>query len=114
MWVLLIYQSKQICKVNTVLTLKESKENQMSEFMSAKFKKCFIQTISYQKRFFQPFSYQESKDYLANNVDLDEVAHYEPPYLDLHCVQILLLFFIAYSVNTSEEFFQWSVPTQPV
>ena len=22
----------------------------------------------------------------ANSVDLDEVAHYEPPYLDLHCL----------------------------
>ena len=22
----------------------------------------------------------------ANRIDLDEVAHYEPPHLDLHCV----------------------------
>ena len=22
----------------------------------------------------------------ANSVDLDEVAHYEPPHLDLHCL----------------------------
>ena len=25
---------------------------------------------------------------MANSVDLDEVAHYEPPHLDLHCLQI--------------------------
>ena len=23
---------------------------------------------------------------LADSVDLDEVAHYEPPHLDLHCL----------------------------
>ena len=26
----------------------------------------------------------------ANIVDLDEVAHYEPPHQDLHCLQIQL------------------------
>ena len=25
---------------------------------------------------------------MANSVDLDEVAHYEPLHLDLHCLQI--------------------------
>ena len=25
----------------------------------------------------------------ANSVDLDEVAHYEPPHLDLHCLPFL-------------------------
>ena len=23
---------------------------------------------------------------LANSIDLEEVAHYEPPHLDLHCL----------------------------
>ena len=27
----------------------------------------------------------------ANSVDLDEVAHHEPPHQDLHCLQIQLL-----------------------
>ena len=26
----------------------------------------------------------------ANSADLDEVAHYEPPHQDLHCLQIQL------------------------
>ena len=28
---------------------------------------------------------------MANSVDLEEVAHYEPPRQDLHCLQIYLL-----------------------
>ena len=27
-------------------------------------------------------------DYIANNVDPKEVAHYEPPHLDLHCLKV--------------------------
>ena len=27
---------------------------------------------------------------MANSVDLDEVAPYEPPHQDLHCLQILV------------------------
>ena len=27
----------------------------------------------------------------ANSVDLEEVAHYEPPHLDLHCLPFNLL-----------------------
>ena len=27
---------------------------------------------------------------VANNLDPDDVAHYEPPHLDLHCLQIQL------------------------
>ena len=34
--------------------------------------------------------YWEFKDYRANSVDLDEVAHYEPPHQDLRCLQIQL------------------------
>ena len=30
------------------------------------------------------------RDWRANSVDLDEVAHYEPPHQDLHCLQIQL------------------------
>ena len=29
-------------------------------------------------------------DYMIDNVDPDEVAHYEPPHQDLHCLQIQL------------------------
>ena len=32
------------------------------------------------------FKYQRHIAEFANNVDLDEVAHYEPPHLDLHCL----------------------------
>ena len=35
-------------------------------------------------------SYREFKDLRANSVDLDEVAHYEPPHQDLRCLQIQL------------------------
>ena len=32
----------------------------------------------------------ENSDWRANSVDLDEVAHYEPPHQDLCCLQIQL------------------------
>ena len=35
----------------------------------------------------------------ANNVDPDEVAHHEPPHLDLNCLQIKLFFFCAFRVK---------------
>ena len=44
------------------------------------FKKCEIQSISY----------EEFKDQRVNSVDLNEVAHYEPPHQDLFCLQIQL------------------------
>ena len=45
--------------------------------------------------------YREIKDQRANSVDLDEVAHYEPPHLDLHSLLFQLLsFFDALSVKT--------------
>ena len=31
---------------------------------------------------------------LANSVDTEEVAHYEPPHLDLHCLKINLFHFL--------------------
>ena len=31
----------------------------------------------------------------GKQVDPDEVAHYEPPYLDLHCLQIQVFSFMA-------------------
>ena len=33
----------------------------------------------------------DSKTRGRNSVDLDEVAHYEPPHQDLHCLQIQLI-----------------------
>ena len=35
-------------------------------------------------------SYWEYKDYKANSVNLDEVAHFESPRQDLRCLQIQL------------------------
>ena len=32
---------------------------------------------------------------MANSVDLDEVAHHEPPHQDLHCLQIQLFLSLA-------------------
>ena len=43
-----------------------------------------------QKVSVQDISYWDFKDYRANSVDLDEVAHNEPPHLDLRCLQIQL------------------------
>ena len=43
------------------------------------------------------------KDKKANTVDLDETAHYEPSHLDLHCLQIQLLFCLALSRLTSNK-----------
>ena len=38
----------------------------------------------------QAIAYREFKDYRANSVDPDEVAHYEPPHPDLCWLQIQL------------------------
>ena len=35
---------------------------------------------------FNPFSFRDEIGEFANSVDLDEVAHDEPPHLDLHCL----------------------------
>ena len=35
-------------------------------------------------------SYGELKDQRANSVDPDEVAHYDPPHLNLRCLQLQL------------------------
>ena len=37
-----------------------------------------------------PIHIQNFRDWRTNNVELDEVAHYEPPHKDLHCLQIYL------------------------
>ena len=56
-------------------------KKQMTKLPSANFqKKCQVQAISY----------WELKDSRANSVDLDEVAHYEPPHQNLRCLQIQL------------------------
>ena len=62
---------------------------QATKFPSAKLKKkCFVQTVSY----------PEFKHLRANCVDLDEVAHYEPPHQDPHCLQIQLFSSLVLSV----------------
>ena len=48
-------------------------------------KKNFLQTA---------ISFCELKYQKANSVDSDEVAHYEPPHLDLHCLQIEIFSFL--------------------
>ena len=52
-----------------------------------KISKCYIQAISN----------TEVKDKTANSIDPDEVAHYEPPHLDLCYWQIQLLLFLVLS-----------------
>ena len=47
------------------------------------------------KKFIETLSYWEFKDYWANCVNPEEVAHYEPPHLDLYCLQIQLFSFVA-------------------
>ena len=44
--------------------------------MSANFKKCLVSATLY----------CEFKNYRANSIDQDEVAHYEPSHLDLRCL----------------------------
>ena len=53
---------------------------QTTKFLSANFKKML--SPSYIILRFQRLR--------ANSVDLDEVAHYEPPHQDLRCLQIVL------------------------
>ena len=49
------------------------------------------------------FSEIEFEDLRANSVDPDEVAHYEPPYPDLYCLQVeLFSFFGSLSVKVYE------------
>ena len=60
-----------------ILSLQASKR-QTTKFTSADLKK-FI---------FPSFIILRIKDQRANSVDLDEMAHYEPPHLDLRCLQI--------------------------
>ena len=60
---------------------------------------------NWKKYFATTLSFCELKDQKANSVDSDEVAHYEPPHLDLHCLQIkifsLILVFTKCLVTTS-------------
>ena len=53
---------------------------QTTKFSSVKIHKIFIQAMSY----------SEFKDERGKSVDLDEVAHDEPPHPDLRCLQVYL------------------------
>ena len=51
--------------------------------------------------FFQAVLFSEFKRLENKHVDPDEVAHHEPPHLDLHCLQSpLVSFFCALNVKT--------------
>ena len=55
---------------------------------------------NFQKSFLQALSYWKFKEQRTNSLDLDEEAHFEPPHLELRCLQIqLFLFFVIISVN---------------
>ena len=51
-------------------------KNRRQNFRLQFIKKCYVQGISY----------CEFKDWRTKSVDLDEVAHYEPPHQDLRCL----------------------------
>ena len=46
---------------------------------------CYLLPVPIQ-RALNPFSTSDKKAEFANSTDLDEVAHYEPLHLDLHCL----------------------------
>ena len=54
------------------------------------YKQVFLLANLKETCFFQAVSYSEFKCKRANSVDPDEVAHYEPPHQDLHCLHINL------------------------
>ena len=47
-------------------------------------------SANFQKMLSSSQSCGEFRDWRVNSVDLDEVAHYEPPHQDLHSLQIQL------------------------
>ena len=57
-------------------------KKQTTHFSTAKKKK--------KKKNIHANSYSKFRDWRTNSVELDEVAHYEPPHKDLHCLQIYL------------------------
>ena len=57
--------------------------NRLQNLRPQNFWKCFIQTLSY----------WDFKHKRASSVDSDEAAHYEPPHLDLPCLQVQLFSF---------------------
>ena len=62
--------------VNSLTTEKHTTKFSSANFSKKKLNPCyFIMRIQRQR---------------ANSVDLDEVAHYEPPHQDLHCLQMQL------------------------
>ena len=48
-------------------------------------------------------------DEFANSADLDEVAHNEPPHLDLHCLPSVFEFSIQYSLGLFFENLQTNI-----
>ena len=56
------------------------------------------------KKFPPSYNILKFKDLWANSVDPDEVAHHEPPYPDLHCLQIVLFLFLVLSRSPKLDF----------
>ena len=76
---------------DSLLTLSQS-NSRRQHFRLQIFKKCETQAVSY----------LEFKDKRANSVDLDEMAHYEPPHQDLRCLQIQLFLSLVLKELSSE------------
>ena len=69
------------------LILKDSRQHIM-KFTSANFQKMFFLAV-----------YGDCKDQWSSSADQDKATHFEPPHLDLRCLQIQLLSVMTYSVS---------------
>ena len=68
--------SHQLQRARQLLVDFNYQKNRRQNFRLQFIKKCYVQGISY----------CEFKDWRTKSVDLDEVAHYEPPHQDLRCL----------------------------
>ena len=71
--------SYQLSDQEYVKSLKHQKK-QMTNFISAKLQKAILTCLVPEVKIAE----------FANSIDLDEVAHYEPPQVDLHCLPLSL------------------------
>ena len=64
----------KVCSVTLTLLASNFRLHLSSAF-------CFKQTINWKEVYIFKLV-----DWMSNNIDLDEKAHYEPSHLDLHCL----------------------------